>query len=121
MAEQKYVDGPEPLHGSRAGAPNDNPGVDFRINGRPSFATVSVELKPGQKMVADGGTMMWMDGDVDVSLTCAGGCCAACMRSWAGESCYFEKYQGPGHVTWGFDTPGDVQTLCLSPFSFELL
>jgi len=113
MAEQKYAE--EPLHGSRPGAAIENPGVEFRINGRPSFATVSVELKPGQRVVADGGTMMWMDADVDVALTCAGGCIAACMRSWAGESCYFEKYTGPGHVTFGFDTPGDILPFVATP------
>jgi uncharacterized protein (AIM24 family) len=108
MADEKY--GGEPLHSARAGAAVGDPGVNFRISGRPSFATVSVELKPEQNMVADGGSMMWMDSDVDVSLTCPGGCWAACCRSWAGESCYFEKYKGPGHVTFGFDTPGDVSS-----------
>jgi len=59
--------------------------------------------------------MVWMDEAVDVNLTCAGGCCAACQRRWAGETCYFEKYTGPGLVAFGFDMPGDMLAFAVSP------
>jgi uncharacterized protein (AIM24 family) len=95
--------------------PSYNELLDYKINGRPAFATVSVELKPDQNVISDGGAMMWMDGDMDVSLTCPGGCCAAIGRSCAGESCYFNKYKGPGHVTFGFDTPGDILPFAVTP------
>lgn len=114
MSEHKNAE--ENLHLIRGDAPPSyNETLDFKINGRPAFATVSMELKPEQNVISDGGAMMWMDGDVDVSLTCPGGPFAACGRSCAGESCYFEKYKGPGHVTFGFDTPGDILPFAVTP------
>jgi uncharacterized protein (AIM24 family) len=112
-SEHKHEDTLQLIRGNAP--PSYNEQLDFKINGRPAFATVSVELKPDQTVIADGGSMMWVDGEMDVSLTCPGGCCAAIGRNLAGESCYFEKYKGPGHVTFGFDTPGDILPFAVTP------
>ena len=38
------------------------PPLNGFISGRPMFASVDVYLAPGQKVLADGGAMTWMDG-----------------------------------------------------------
>jgi len=80
----------------------------YQIKGRPAFAFVDVYLQPGKQVIADGGSMIWMDGGVPMQTGIPGGCCAGCKRSCAGESCCQNTFNGPGKVSFGYDLPGDM-------------
>jgi uncharacterized protein (AIM24 family) len=84
------------------------------IRDRPAFAHVEVGLAQGQKVMADGKAMIWMDGHVPIETKC-GSCGAACWRGCAGESCCQNFYTGPGRVTFGFDLPGDMLPFGVTP------
>ncbi len=56
-----------------------------------------------------------MDGSLSVDTECYGGCCTACLRSCAGESCCMNQYGGAGKLTVGFDTPGDMLSFGVTP------
>jgi len=92
----------------------------YAVKGRPAFAFVDLFLKRGQKVIADAGAMLWMDGNVPIETGCFGGCCSSFARTCAGESCCFNKFSHPGHddnhvrVSFGFDLPGDML-----PFAVE--
>ena len=101
--------------------PNTKPLLgDSKIMHRPCFAHVEVNLQENQKVVGDGGAMMWMDGDMLMETGCNNGCCTAFWRSCAGESCCQNTFSGPGAVAFGFDLPGDVSVVLL-PFSQVLI
>jgi len=84
------------------------------IRDRPAFAHVEVNLAQGQTVMADGKSMIWMDGHVPIKTEC-GSCSAACWRGCAGEACCQNFYQGPGRVTFGFDLPGDMLPFGVTP------
>jgi len=83
-------------------------GYEYFINGRPSFATVSLNLKEDQVIMGEAGSMLWMDSSLKMRTHMAGGCCDAFWRGCSGEPCCFNDYKGPGRVTFGFTEPGDA-------------
>jgi uncharacterized protein (TIGR00266 family) len=103
------------------------------VSGRPMFASVDIELQKDQKVVADGKTLLWMDGHVGMETGCHGGCCAAAGRSCSGESCcmntYWDQgyerigagYTGPAKVGLGFTLPGDMMSFGVTPGSGWIL
>lgn len=78
------------------------------ILGRPMFGSVDIHLSDGQEVVADAGSLNWMDADVGMSTGTYGGCCDAMWRSYAGESWCMNTYTGPGLAGFGFPLPGDL-------------
>jgi len=86
---------------------------------------VDIDLQRDQKVVADGQTLLWMDGQLEMETSCHGGCCAATGRKCSGESCcmntywdggYKESgYTGPGKVGFGFTLPGDMMSFGVTP------
>jgi len=96
-----------------AAAPFDPRSSAFALNAeifhRPAFAHVELALQDRQQEVlAQAGSLKWMDAGMDLSTSCYGGCCAALCRTLAGNRCCLNKYAGPGKVTVGFDLPGDI-------------
>lgn len=89
--------------------------VRFEVHGRPAFAAVTVHMEEGQKILADGGALLWMDGDVHFKTFCPGGCTGGCARSCAGESCCMNRLTGPGYATFSFNTPGDLLPFAVTP------
>jgi len=90
--------------------------LNYAVKGRPAFAFVDVYLKPKQKVFADAGTMLWMDGDVPITVTCChGGCCNAYMRTCSGETCCQNEFTGPGKVSFGLKLPGDLLPFSVTP------
>jgi len=92
------------------------------VSGRPMFGSVDVHLAGGQSVVADGGTLLWMDSTMRMETgISAGGCMAGCARECAGESCCFNTYSGDGKVGLGTPLPGDVMTFAVTPDSGWIL
>jgi len=98
---------------AKQSAPFDARGSAFHMNAeifhRPAFAHVEVALNdPQHEILAQAGSLKWMDAGMNLSTFCYGGLCAGCCRSLAGNYCCMNKYGGPGKVTLGFDLPGDI-------------
>jgi uncharacterized protein (TIGR00266 family) len=88
------------------------------VSGRPMFGSVDVYLQNGQEVVADGGTLLWMDSSLTMSTgMAAGGCMSGIARECAGESCCLNTYKGDGKVGLGTTLPGDVMTFAVTPES----
>jgi len=84
------------------------------IRDRPAFAHVEIAILQGQKVMANGNAMIWMDGHVPIDTQC-GDCGAACCRCCAGESCCQNFYAGPGRATFGLKIPGDMLPFGVTP------
>eukprot|EP00343_Euplotes_focardii_P007970 CAMPEP_0205822114 /NCGR_PEP_ID=MMETSP0206-20130828/10890_1 /ASSEMBLY_ACC=CAM_ASM_000279 /TAXON_ID=36767 /ORGANISM="Euplotes focardii, Strain TN1" /LENGTH=233 /DNA_ID=CAMNT_0053118109 /DNA_START=67 /DNA_END=768 /DNA_ORIENTATION=- len=84
------------------------------MGGRPAFGFVQVYLGEGQQVVADAGSLLWMDGGLPMETGCHGGCMKSYARTCAGESCCQNTYTGPGMVAFGFEYPGDVLPFAVS-------
>jgi len=89
--------------------------LDYQVKGRPAFSYVDTMLKPGQSVVGDAGTMLWMDGNVPMRTGCPGGCCNSIYRTCSGETCFQNTFVGPGKVTFGLSTPGDLLPFIVTP------
>jgi uncharacterized protein (AIM24 family) len=96
------------LLGGQLQKSNSDPWMFYQIGGRPAFSYGDIMVQPNQKILADGKSMLWMDGSLLVETECYGGCPAAFARSCSGESCCMNNYSGAGNVTVGFESPGDM-------------
>lgn len=85
------------------------------VNGRPMFGQVDVFLDQGESVLADAGSMTWMDGSLTIDTSMKDGCMAACGRSCSSESCCLNTYTGPGRVGFGFPLPGDIMAFAVTP------
>jgi len=118
MSEAKGLTPDESVNLSSVALTGDNK-IEYKVKGRPAFAFVDVYFKPGQKILADYGAMLWMDGDIDIMTYCTGGWCAACWRSCAREGCCQNTFTGPAHgrgiASFGFKLPGDMLPFVCAP------
>ena len=87
----------------------------YEIKGAPAFSVVRIYLdKPGQKVRAEGGAMIYMDGHVEMTTKSAGGIRRGLKRKFSGESMFqnfFELPEGsstPGMVAFAPSAPGDL-------------
>jgi len=81
---------------------------------RPGFAHVEIALQAGEKVMANGRTMNWMDGNIKLDPQ-IGDCCAAYYRSCSGNSLCLNHFSGPGPVAFGSDLPGDILPFGVTP------
>ena len=97
--------------------------MDFRINGNPDYGHLRVELRPGERIVAEGGSMAWMSAGTKVKVRLLGGLVKALIRRLvAKESLFVAEYSHPGigMVTFSPATPGSVAHRRLDGGSFIL-
>jgi uncharacterized protein (TIGR00266 family) len=88
----------------------------YQIKGRPAFAFGDIYLSNGQRVIADTKSLLWMDGNIQVETSLAGGSiCSSILRSMSGESCCLNTYIGNSSdnnkkdkVSVGFELPGDI-------------
>jgi uncharacterized protein (TIGR00266 family) len=67
---------------------------DLRYN--PAFATLFVELQPGERLTAEAGAMASMDGSLDFVTTFSGGLFTALLkRFFGGESLFVNTFHNP--------------------------
>jgi uncharacterized protein (TIGR00266 family) len=85
------------------------------VSGRPMFASVDVDIASPQKVVADAGSLLWMDGELQMETNMFGGCCQGLGRECAGESCCMNTYSGTGKIGFGFPLPGDMMSFGVVP------
>ncbi len=97
--------------------------MDFRIDGNPDYGHLKVELRPGDRIVAEGGSMAWMSAGTKVKVRLLGGPFKALIRRLvAKESLFVAEYSHPGigMVTFSPATPGSVAHRRLDGDSFIL-
>jgi uncharacterized protein (TIGR00266 family) len=97
--------------------------MDFRIDGNPDYGHLRVELRPGERIVAEGGSMAWMSAGTKVKVRLLGGLVKALIRRLvAKESLFVAEYSHPGigMVTFSPATPGSVAHRRLDGDSFIL-
>ena len=97
--------------------------MDFRIDGNPDYGHLKVELRPGDRIVAEGGSMAWMSAGTKVKVRLLGGPFKALIRRLvAKESLFVAEYSHPGigMVTFSPAMPGSVAHRRLDGDSFIL-
>jgi len=85
------------------------------VSGRPMFASVDIDLENGQGVVADAGSLLWMDGALQIETEIFGGCLQGCARECAGETCCMNIYRGQGKLGLGYHVPGDLMSFGVTP------
>ena len=97
--------------------------MEFQIDGNPDYGHLTVELGPGESVVAEGGSMAWMSDGVEVKARLLGGLLRAFARKLAGgESLFVGEYSHPagGAVTLSPRIPGSVTHRALAGESLIL-
>jgi uncharacterized protein (AIM24 family) len=89
--------------------------LNSTVVNRPAFAHARVDLVEGTEVVAAAGAMLWMDGNIGMSTSCYGGCCAAIYRGCSGQTVCMNKWSGTGEIAFGFDLPGDMLPFAVTP------
>ncbi len=89
--------------------------VDFKVEYRGAFSILFVDLQPGEEVRAETGTMVSMEGDVEVE-TSTGGFLKAIKRMLGGESFFMNIFRakGPSRVAFAPRLPGDIEIVDLS-------
>ncbi|XCN75351.1 MAG: TIGR00266 family protein [Candidatus Electrothrix aestuarii] len=89
--------------------------MDIKIHYRPGCSAALVTLQPGEVLTAEGGAMITMSGDVDITTTThkkeSGGIVKALKRMVSGESFFLNHFtagEKKGKVFLGTALPGDM-------------
>lgn len=121
MYNDQFVSEAEPLNAIEGGNVGGVEMPSYNVSGRPAFACVNIDLKSGEKVIAEAGAMNWMTSAIDIDTGCPGGPSGACMRCLGGESCFVNTFTGPGRITFGFKEPGDLLPFVVTPGNGWLL
>ncbi|MCB1304889.1 MAG: TIGR00266 family protein [Leptospiraceae bacterium] len=100
------------------------------IVGAPAFASIHVELDPGETIIAESGAMASMEADLDMKAKLNGGFFRAPLKKFlGGESFFVNEFTNnsnkPARCTLVQATPGDIreielndETFCLQPGAY---
>lgn len=89
--------------------------MEYQIIGG-SFPAVSCKLQNGEAMISEGGSMIWMTPNVEMT-TQGGGLGKIFSRAFSGENLFQNIYtsHGQGIITFGSSFPGKILTLQIAP------
>lgn len=90
--------------------------MDYKIIGEP-MPVVTCELEPGEAMITEKGSMVWMSPNMEMQ-TNAGGLGKAFGRMFSGESIFQNVYtarSGRGMITFGSSFPGAIRAVEITP------
>ncbi len=97
--------------------------MEHRIEGNPDYGQLTVSLEPGDRFIAEAGSMAWMSDGMAVKARLLGGFLKAMLRkAFGGESLFVGEYEHPagGTVTFSPAQPGMVLERTLTGDSFIL-
>ena len=97
--------------------------MEYRIDGNPDYGHLTVELRPGERVVAEGGSMAWMSDGVQMKARLLGGFLRAFARKLVGgESLFVGEYSHPtgGEVALSPAIPGSIEHRALTGDSLIL-
>ncbi len=97
--------------------------MDIDIVGNPDYGQLRVRLRPGERFIAEGGSMAWMDSDIKSNARLLGGFFSALVRKFTGgESLFVGEYTTDrgGEVAFSPAQPGTVRRMALAGNSIML-
>ena len=97
--------------------------MEIDIIGNPDYGQLRVRLRPGERFIAEGGSMAWMDSDVQSKARMLGGFVSALVRKvTGGESLFVGEYSTDrgGEAAFSPAQPGTVMQRTLSGDSIML-
>jgi len=105
--------------------------METHLSGKPAFAHLHVDLRPGESIVAEPNAMASMDAALTMSPRLNGGLFGGIAKGWlGGESLFINEYRNegkqPARVTLTNSAPGDMlqaelgagESLCLQPGAY---
>ncbi len=97
--------------------------MEIDIVGNPDYGQLRVRLQPGERFIAEGGSLAWMDSDVQSKARMLGGVVSALVRkATGGESLFVGEYSTDrgGEAAFSPAQPGTVVQRTLSGDSIML-
>ena len=89
--------------------------MEHKIEYGPAFSLLSIRIGEGEKVTAEAGAMVSMDGTVNIETKMKGGLGGALKRSLlGGESFFMNYYTGHGEVTFASPVPGDIRHISMT-------
>ncbi|AFK21906.1 TIGR00266 family protein [Pyrococcus sp. ST04] len=83
--------------------------MEYKIEHRPSFSLLEINLRDGEAIQAEAGAMVYMDPTIKLETKARGGILGALKRSvLGGESFFVNIFRGPGRVGFAPGYPGDI-------------
>jgi len=84
--------------------------MEHKIEYGPAFSLLSLRIGEGEKVTAEAGAMVSMDGTINIETKMKGGLGGALKRSLlGGESFFMNHFTGQGEVTFAASAPGDIR------------
>lgn len=91
--------------------------MEYRIEGQP-MPVVICQLRPGETMITERGSMSWMSPNMKMETTTSGGLGRALGRMFAGEAMFQNRYTaqgGEGMIAFASSFPGDIRAFEIGP------
>ena len=90
--------------------------MDYKITGD-NLQLVTLELKAGEKVYGEAGTMVYMSSNIMMEAKMKGGLMKAIGRKFAGETMFLTEFTpagGAGRVAFGGNAPGTIKPIELA-------
>ncbi|NLP35550.1 MAG: TIGR00266 family protein [Clostridiales bacterium] len=91
--------------------------MNYQIHGEP-LPVVTCQLKAGETMITERGSMSWMSPNIKMETTTNGGIGKALGRMFSGDSLFLNRYTsvgGEGMIAFASSFPGSIRALTISP------
>ncbi|NLK27658.1 MAG: TIGR00266 family protein [Clostridiales bacterium] len=91
--------------------------MNYQIYGEP-LPVVTCNLKAGETMITERGSMSWMSPNIKMETTTNGGIGKALGRMFSGDSLFQNRYTavgGDGMIAFASSFPGSIRALTISP------
>ena len=91
--------------------------MEYSIEGKP-LPVVICQLRAGETMITERGSMSWMSPNMKMETTTGGGLGRALGRMFAGEAMFQNRYTaqgGPGMIAFASSFPGDIRAFEIGP------
>jgi len=91
--------------------------MEFKISGD-NLQLVTIQLNPEEKIYAEGGSMVYMSGNMSMEAKMRGGLMKGIGRKFTGETAFLTEFTsqgGTGMVSFGGKTPGTIKDLDITP------
>lgn len=97
--------------------------MNVKIEAKPVFAYLKVELQPGESFIAESDAMATMSAELDMTAKFNGGLIKGIIKKvFGGESLFVNEFKNntsqPLHLTLAQPTPGDIETKTLNGNSY---
>ena len=104
--------------------------MESKVNARPSFAYIDIDLEPGESLIAESDAMASMTSDLDMKAMLNGGLIKGLLRKFlGGESLFINQFSNNSskraRLTITQPTPGDIkeikledESICLQPGAY---